>query len=268
MKCQLLKKIGMAPTNRRRAALLATRLLILATAWPVQAEGALGAQEKSAAAQAPTVRVKPIGQPAWRLADLQLFTAPVGTAASGYAEFGTTMVSILPPPNHQFCPELGGPGPGVPHPPPYTSEMSAGVTALGFPSGPRFRPEDFSNGNGVYCTWITVPNGGITGSSPDFSSGPIIPNTLFPIHVSGATYRNGQLSNPFLGTFDVPPLTAALSCPFNVDGPSHFPIFFADNMDFMPSGTNPVGAWEFRVQMTDSAGHGWDVSAHFVVARP
>jgi hypothetical protein len=144
--------------------------------------------------------------------------------------------------------------------------MSDGVAALGFPSGPRFRPGDFSNGNGIYCTWITIPSSQTTGSSPDFASGPIIPNTLFPIHVSGATYRNGQLLNPFLGTFDVPPLTTGLSCPFNVDGHSHFPIFFADNMDFMPAGTDPVGSWEFRITMTDSAGNGWAINARFVVA--
>ena len=99
------------------------------------------------------------------------------------------------------------------------------------------------------------------------ASGPIIPNTLFPIHVSGATYRNSKLINPFLGTFDVPALNNELCCPFNVDGHSHFPIFYADNLDFMPAGTNPVGAWEFEITMTDNTGNiDLNGGANFVTA--
>jgi hypothetical protein len=237
--------------------LLATAVVLLTQFFDAAAQ--------PAATPPKTVIAKPIGNPTWKPADFQIFTAPIGTAASGYAEFGTTILSILPPPNHQFCADLGGPGPGTPHTPPYTAELSAGVAALGFTTGPLFRPADFSNGNGVYCTWMTIPAQGTTGSSPDFASGPIIPNTLFPLHVSGATYRNGHLINPFLGTFDVPPLNTSLSCPFDVDGQSHFPIFYADNMDFMPAGTKPVGSWEFQITMTDGARDGWAISARFFV---
>ena len=35
-----------------------------------------------------SVKAKPIGNPIWQPTDLNLFTAPIGTAASGYAEFG------------------------------------------------------------------------------------------------------------------------------------------------------------------------------------
>jgi hypothetical protein len=113
---------------------------------------------------------------------------------------------------------------------------------------------------------MIVPAPGATGASPDFTSGPIISNALCPIHVAGATYRNQQLADPFLGTFDVPALTPELCCPFfNLDGHSHIPIFFADNLDFMPPGTSPVASWEFRVTMTDNTGNGWQISARFVV---
>jgi hypothetical protein len=48
---------------------------------------------------------------------VHLFSAPIGTAASGYAEFGETLAALLPPPNHRPHPDLGI-GPGDPHSPP------------------------------------------------------------------------------------------------------------------------------------------------------
>jgi len=219
-----------------------------------------------------TILTKPIGQPTWSPIGFQLFTAPIGTAASGYAEFGATQIAILPPPNHLVCSEsgssclsLGGPGPGSSHTG-YATEMSSGVAGLGLRKGPVFRLSDFSNGNGVFCTWMLVPSPGTTGASPDFASGPVIANSLCPIHVSGVTYREAQVADPYLGTFDIPALDPQLCCPFfNLDGHSHIPIFFAENMDFMPPGTNPVGSWSFRVTITDNTGNGWEITARFTV---
>lgn len=91
---------------------------------------------------------------------------------------------------------------------------------MNFKEARVFEVSDFTTPMGVWAVWMTVPHRGTTGSSPDFSSGPIIPNTLFPIHVEGQTFRNGQLWNPSLGSFDVPALTEKLSCPFSVDGAS------------------------------------------------
>jgi hypothetical protein len=42
-----------------------------------------------------------------------------------------------------------------------------------------------------------------TGSSPDFSTGPIIPNAVFPLTINGGTYTNGVL-NDSLAQFQVP----------------------------------------------------------------
>lgn len=70
----------------------------------------------AAASAAGNVQAKPIGDPIWKPADLNLFSAPIGTAASGYAEFGQTIAEILPEPFHRPNPSLGI-GPGDPHPP-------------------------------------------------------------------------------------------------------------------------------------------------------
>ncbi len=211
------------------------------------------------------VRIKPIGHPIWMPVDFHVFTAAMGTADDNYAEFGQNQTNLLYPLRHQSCPELGI-GPGAPHQPPYLKEMEAGLDIMNFKDSPVFHVRDFSPPNGVWAVWMTVPAPGTTGSSPDFKSGPIIPNTLFPIHVAGETYRNNQLWNPYLGTFDVPPLTPQLSCPFNVDGHSHFPIFNADNSSFGPGG--PItGYYQFRITMMDVTGNGWFITVGFTVQK-
>ena len=120
----------------------------------------------------------------------------------------------------------------MPHNPPYNHEMGDGVSAMGYHQGVRFSRAEFSQGMGVWTTWMNVPNPGTTGSSPDFSSGPIIPNSLFPIHVLGTSTTTAQTS-PFGGNH-VPTLDGSLTPPFSVDGHSHFPFLVADNADFGP----------------------------------
>lgn len=209
------------------------------------------------------VKITPIGTPTWKPVDFHLFSALIGTADSGYTEFLNTLFSLLPPPNHLPHPALGV-GPGAPHQPPYDSEFATNVAALGYQDAVRFNTSQFSNGNGVYLVWMNVPFPGTTGSSPDFASGPIIPNSLFPIHVSAVDVHNGKLfSNA--ADFDTPALDA-IDPPFFVDGHSHFPVFIADNADFGPPGGNLLGSYDYRIVMTDSSGNGWLIRAHFEVA--
>jgi hypothetical protein len=210
------------------------------------------------------MQLQPIGDPVWKPVDCHLFSAPVGTAATGYAEAFETFASLLPPPNHMPHPDLGI-GPGAPHQPPYTSELDDGVAAQDFREGHRFLPVEFSNGAGVFLVCMVVPTPGTTGSSPDSESRPIIPNSLFPIHVVGVADRNGSEFDPFLANFDVPALTPHLDPPFDVDGHSHFPIFVATNQDFGPSGQDLRGRYQYEVTLTDTDGNGWRLKARFVI---
>src|SRR4051794_9213604 len=91
------------------------------------------------------VRISPIGTRTWEPVDFHVFSAPMGTSDSGYAEFVTTALAILPPPNHEFHPDLLV-GPGAPHSPPYDSELANGVANLGFHEGVRFNTSEFSDG--------------------------------------------------------------------------------------------------------------------------
>jgi hypothetical protein len=214
----------------------------------------------------PLVAVQKIGSPAWAPADLHVFAAPVGTAAHGYAKALKTGETILPPPHYKPNPTLGI-GPGTPERPPYTHDLADGINKAGYPGGPLFLPSQYSKGVGVFLAYMVVPS--ITsrnfGSSPDFTRGPIIPNSLFPIRVSGVAYRDGAVYDPNLAGFSVPALNTIVP-PFAVDGSSHFPIFIFDNNESAGQlGTSLPGLYRYQLTMEDSSGNGWNITAFFVV---
>jgi hypothetical protein len=207
------------------------------------------------------VTLTPIGTPDWKPVDLHLFSAPIGSGASGYAEFYATLAAILPEPNHVSDPVFGI-LPGTPHLGPYDQEIGSGVSGLGFAEKTIFSGREFSNGLGIHLAFMLVPTAGSpTGSSADFSSGPIIPNNLIPIHSIASTYRDGVLfSTP--GEFDT-------KLPTGVEGYSHIPNFYADNLDFALTTGGVVGSYEYRLELTDAAGEGWNIVAPFqVVPEP
>jgi hypothetical protein len=199
--------------------------------------------------------------------DLHVFAGQIGTAADGYAEFGKTGAIILPPPHYQLVQCLGI-GPGTPEQPPYNHDMADGIANAGYPQGLLFGPQQFSNGGGVYFVYMVVPtpNTPNIGSSPDYTSGPIIPNSLFPISVTGVTRRDTATYDPNLASFNVPAINDPCVVPsFNVNGFSHFPIFIADNSDFGPPGTKLPGMYTYNLTMKDSTGNGWKLTAQFVI---
>ncbi len=232
-------------------------VLIAAALAPVTVGGA-------EARGGPAVTIQRIGHPTWKPVDVTVFSATIGTASTGYAEYGTTTASVLPGPDHAPHPDLGV-GPGAPHQPPYRREVSQGVQRAGYDSGTCFTPAEFSNGEAVIAAWMVVPHGRRqTGSSPDFLSGPIIPNARFPIHVEGVTFRNGEVFDAALVDFDVPALDA-INPAFDVDGHSHFPFFIADNADFGPAGIDLPGEYTYEMTMLDVNDDGWTIAIRFVI---
>ncbi len=218
----------------------------------------------SAVARA-SVIVTTVGAPTFVPTDFHMFAAPIGTEATDYAEFGQTMQAILPPPNHVSNPILGI-GPGAPHAGPYDQEIGQGVAANGFVEATTFPTTDYSNGAGVFLAFMLVPGpGSSTGSSPDFASGPIIPNALFPLTIDGETFTNGTL-NDSLGQFQVPAIDQVPGFS-DLEGHSHIPFFFADNFELA---MQPVtGDYEYRISLLDAAGNGYQIVAPFqVVPEP
>ena len=242
------------------------RLLARATTHQAIALALFGvlATGVSTAARADVI-VTPVGSPLFVAADFHLFAAPIGTAGSGYAEFAETQQLILPPPNHLPNPILGI-GPGAAHAGPYDHEMADGVAANGYIEGTTFTTEQYSNGSGVYFVFMLLPStGSPAGSSPDFASGPILANAVFPLTISGVTFTNGTLNDP-LAEFAVPAINLVPGFE-GLDGYSHIPFFFADNFDFA---SRPVtGGYEYRVSVLDESGNGYNIVAGFdVVSVP
>ena len=110
-----------------------------------------------------------IGTPGYVPIDPHLFSAPIGTAATGYAEFVQTQQALLPPPNHVPNSALGI-VPGSPQAGPYDAEFAQGVAANGFVDADLFTATQYSNGNGVYLVFMLIPaSGSPNGYSPDFA---------------------------------------------------------------------------------------------------
>ena len=213
------------------------------------------------------VRIEPIGNPTWMPVDFHLFAAPIGTEASGFEEFfHETMPALLPPPNHTLIPWTGI-FPGAPHAGPYDSELANGVSTNGYREHVRFLKREFKDGRGIMLVYMTVPYPGTTGSSPDSPSGPIIPHSLFPIHVEGVAKRNGRLFDPYLVNTDVPVL-GSIGYP-GYDGHSHFPMFIVTNLELHNLyGLKPVkanGSYLYVITMLDQSGNGWRIRTHFAV---
>jgi hypothetical protein len=215
------------------------------------------------------VRITRVGRPIWRPVDFHLFSGPIGSPETGFAEFLEFIQRLLPRPEHRpVLPELGV-GPGVPHDPPYRRELARGVAALDLEERRVFPISAFSKNseNGVYLVWMLVPAPGVTGRSPDFESGPVIPNSLFPLVFRGRAFRNGELFDPFLvPESEIPALDGSVRPRFSdMDGHSHLPVFVAESHFFAPPKTPIQGRYRYNLVLRDQAGNGWNIVARFVV---
>jgi hypothetical protein len=215
-----------------------------------------------------TVIVTQVGAPTFVPTDFHLFAAPIGTAATGYAEFLQTLQLILPPPNHVFNPIVSI-GPGDPHPGPYDQEIGKGVATNGFVDSTTFPAADYSNGTGVFLAFMIVPGpGSPTGSSPDFTSGPIIPNAIFPLMFAAGTFTNGTFNDISASPFQVPAVDQIDERFVGLDGYSHVPFFLGDNFDFATQ-EFITGNYEYRISLLDAAGDGYQIVVPFsVVPEP
>jgi hypothetical protein len=205
-------------------------------------------------AEPPDVRLTKIGAPIWMPVDFQLFSAPATPFAQ---EFGTVYSTLLP----YDAPTAT---PYTPHAPPYDTELSAGALAGGYVSQSVFTPDAITlHPNGVYFAFMLVPDPGITGSSRDFTSGPVIPNSLFPIAYNADAWLDGVLVDRLPGVDAIIPVQ-----PRDVafQGTSHLPSLQAIWHPWDDDLTvGPLGDYDFRLSIRDTGGSGWDVIAPFQV---
>jgi hypothetical protein len=217
------------------------------------------------------IRLREVGDPTWEPVDFHLFTAPLGTPESGFAEFGELVEALWPAPEHLPISPALGIGPGAPHGPPYRRELAKAVKANGLVDRDVFPAVAFSarSGNAVYLAGTLIPRARARGRSPDFDAGWIIPNRVMPITVSGISQRNGESFDPFLAPeTDIPALDEDLAPQFgDLDGHSHIPFITGDNQLFGPPGTPVQGFYRYQITMRDRTGSGWNIVARFRVRQ-
>ena len=207
------------------------------------------------------VQLRPIGAPTWRPVGFQLFSAPIGTADSEYAEFGETMEALLPPPNHfRPRPRRGSRG-GAP-----AAVRRRACQRRGRAGIPRARP--------VHVAGVLQRQRRLVGV--DERSGPrhpgflpgLPPRTRHPErtvpHPRVRVLHPSRERFSTLTDFDVPPLDA-IDPPFDVDGHSHFPGLHRRQHRFRPPDSNPFGLYIWQFEMVDQSGAGWQIEAQFVV---
>ena len=202
-------------------------------------------QPAQSAAQAPTISLTQIGSPIWRPVDFQIFSAPDDQ----------TTRALLRGPND---PPADATTYTTPHGPPYDSELSTNMAAAGFVSRSVFPREAIArNPNAIFLPLTLVPDPGITGSSRDFASGPVIPDSLFPLSGHNERWHNGVLAD----TGDFQTVLRPTDLPF--EGASHRILFST----FFNTGADNFGNYELRSSMIDAEGNGWDMVFPFKVVR-
>jgi len=216
----------------------------------------------------PIVTLTRVGNPTWAPVDFHLFTAP----GQPFGTTGVATASAVLAPHFRISGGIVIPVP--PDPGPYTNELATSLARLGIPDTSTFRPADIAGTpNSVWLAYMFVPSPGTTGSSPDFASGPIIPESLFPIVATIEALRNGShFDTTVIRTRKLADLP--VTPPFNVDGSSHRPQLLAEDL---VGADNPLGLteadvagqFEFVGHIRDAQGNGFDFVIPFeVVPEP
>jgi hypothetical protein len=194
--------------------------------------------------------------------------------ASNFAtEIVPTLFKLFPAPFHKQHPVLLV-GPGVAHAGPYAHESDAPFAAAGLHDAYVFHMGDWDS-LGMYVNWLVyAADSTVTGSSPDFTSGPIIPNARFKTNWSGGIYhRDGGIliqRNPFAvcnltDAACLDPMAAGNQTWPTVDGASHYPSFGLQTKRTTAPLWPQVGDWEWRWTGVDASGAGWTLTVPFTV---
>lgn len=227
-----------------RTALALCGFLLAVTSAAPRRSVATSVERPSAVA----VQLTRIGTPIWRPVDFHLFSAPVGTPADGYAAWTQTASAVLARSIQ-------------PHLPPYDADIATGVAQAGFHDAGLFAKSAFTGGNGVAFGWMLVPDPGVIGNAREFDCGPVIPNSVLPISITGVASLNGQVYDPQLVQGGNVPTD------LGVDGRSHFPALTEDDVSYGPSGVEPVGHFVYDYTVRDQQGNGWRIVVAFDIAE-
>lgn len=203
----------------------------------------------------PVWQLEKIGNPMWEPVDYHQIAYDAGV---DYEGLDAPLLALLPPPDHAEHADLFI-GPGAAHDGPYDKEFAEGIAATGQKDRTHFTLAETEPNHVFVEMYMVVPSAGApTGKTPDAAAGPMIPNSLFPIHITDSADLNAEPWADYVWETDVPALDAALNPPFDVEGHSHFPMFSIGTMDAGP------GTVVQHLTMTDTEGNGWKITMTLV----
>jgi len=204
-----------------------------------------------------------IGDPQWRVSDFVQFTGPLdGAAAIPFS------VGLNPIFNPMHSPATGS-GLGVlmttdtPHQTDYSIELSMAMGMRGKTNGATFLAAEIIDPGAMYVGFTVSPTAtATTGSSGDFMSGPILPQSLYPL-AGELDFEGDGMAIPDLHTeYDIVYGGGAAA-----DGSSHEHVFAAVRAN---AGTAPADlvadySWEYTV--LDANMEGYTFSVPFVLTE-
>lgn len=206
-----------------------------------------------------TVTATKFGFPVWTVVSWSHYSGRIGSSALGFVSYHHTLQDIWT--NHLYYPEFNLLGPDEVHPPPYDSELLDGLAANGINPGHKFHVADWTAPMGLILSACIVPGEGAPiGRSPDFDSGPIIPDSLFPMHIDADLAEGGFLDDGDLDG-DQPPISQVLPGT-DAQGWSHLPFNIAENTSFIDGHR---GGYDYLITMTDATGSGWTFHLTFTI---
>jgi len=198
-----------------------------------------------------------INAPIWEPTGAIMFSTPL----TSDQDYGALVQDVLVP-NHVRYATEGVFGPGVIHGPPYDTELAGLAKAL----GPRqfFRRSTFGSPalSIVYMLSVVPRAGAPIGRSVDLTSGPMIPNALFPMRVEANLLGPPILDASFASTM---PGYDMFSPAIDAEGASHFVLAFRTNSGFATDGAPGIGAYYLQIRIIDATGAGWDSYLRFDV---
>jgi len=214
----------------------------------------------SAGSDTVIMKLQKIGKPNWEPVCAHMFAGQCGGKADGYSKAPETVLKVTP--KHQHFKTQNVIGPKISHKGDYSTELSGGIAAAGLTSKRVFKAAELKAPSCLFAMLMLVPDQSApSGSSPDYTSGLVLPASAFPLLLDGNLLANGKL---VATSFDsLYPALSKLTPPVNGSSYSHVPLSFFFNDGFVPAA---AGSYQLRLKITDAGKNGWNVIIQFTVS--
>jgi hypothetical protein len=201
--------------------------------------------------------------PTWTLGGISLFSAPIGTVQTGYAETRSSLSCILP--QHSWDDETEWLAPIGPHVPPYDAEIFDGLTACARTSRNEYERSDFVGSVGLVLLFSMIPaEDAPTGRTTDSEEAlPLVGTAFLPFDLSADLVQEGTVFFPDMALHG--PRLTDLGMDGR-DGLSHWPLALLYPFNETPEFVDLGGAWSWEVAITDEKGNGWNMTIPFTVS--